>query len=182
MGVPQYNPVQPPDLTKEAYSKQSLYIFVDHCANLRPWQQEFTNKLANSNVDFYMLAQPGGGKTAPVVCHWVNNILGLSTNPNSQQPTNIQNLINLLTAPEKLNQVLWLAPIQALNNNLQLEFAERFVGIILQFLNKFATVYPSIGLTLPPTIGNNITIASPIREMGNKAGMEANQIAESLII
>jgi len=181
MGVPQYNPVQPPDLTKEAYSKQSLYIFVDHCANLRPWQQEFTNKLANSNVDFYMLAQPGGGKTAPVVCHWVNNILGLSTNPNSQQPTNIQNLINLLTAPEKLNQVLWLAPIQALNNNLQLEFAERFVGIILQFLNKFATVYPSIGLTLPPTIGNNITIASPIREMGNKAGMEANQIAESLI-
>lgn len=174
---------------KTPFGTKSLFSFVDHCANLRSWQQDIANQLANANNDLYILAQPGGGKTAPVVCYWAHNVLGLNTTPpkyNTPQPgTTIRNDINqiiqLLTNPQSVDQIIWLAPIQALNNNIELEYTERFVGgIITQFLNTFVEVIENsndIILNTFPT--PNTTIISAIRGMGDNA--RVRQLSEDLI-
>ena len=117
-------------------------IIVDHCANLKPWQQQLVGILsAQTREDIYILSQPGSGKTAPIICHWVNNILQIST---SQVP-NTQNLLRLITEPQNIPQVLWLVPIRNLGVNIQEEMTERFVDIILQILNRTGYIDPSSG-------------------------------------
>ena len=188
---PTYGPATLPTIDpnefKTPYSNKSVFTFIDHCADLRPWQQDFSNQLSNTNNDFYMLAQPGGGKTAPVVCYWVNTILGLSTKPTQFRPANttitkeIDNLITFLTNPEKLRQIIWLAPIQALNNNLATEFSERFIDIIIQFLNRFVELDSDNNIIINSFTSKNTSIISAIREMGIKSNHMANQLSQQLI-
>jgi len=176
-----------PNAFKTPFGTKSVFSFVDHCAELRPWQQNISKQLADTNHDFYLMAQPGGGKTGPVVCYWVNDILGLSTKPypynQPQQATvlrDIDRLIQLLTKPQDIDQIIWLAPIQALNNNIEIEYTERFVGgIIIQFLNRFVELSKNneIILNIFPTA--NTSIISAIREMGNNS-RETN-LSEQLI-
>jgi hypothetical protein len=187
MGNQRITPNNPNDF-KTSFGTKSLFSFVDHCAELRPWQQNISNRLAQTNYDFYILAQPGGGKTAPVVCYWINNILGLNTKPDpynhpqqSTVSTDINKIIQLLTNPQTINQIIWLAPIQALNNNIELEYTERFIGgIITQFLNRFVEIdrnSNNVILNIFPT--PNTTIISAIRGMGDKAG--GRRLSEELI-
>jgi hypothetical protein len=166
-----------PNAFKTPFGTRSVFSFVDHCAELRPWQQNISNQLAQTNYDFYLMAQPGGGKTAPVVCYWVNNILGLSTRPNPynrpQHATisrDINKLIQLLTKPQEIDQIVWLAPIQALNNNIELEYTERFIGgIIIQFLNRFVEMSRNNEIILNTFPTQNTSIISAIRGMGDNS-------------
>jgi len=176
-----------PNAFKTPFGTKSVFSFVDHCAELRPWQQNISNQLTQTNNDFYLMAQPGGGKTAPIVCYWVNNILGLNTRPspyNHQQQTtilrDINKLIQLLTNPQDIDQIIWLAPIQALNNNIEIEYTERFIGgIIIQFLNRFVELSKNNEIILNVFPTPNTSIISAIRGMGNNS-RETN-LSEQLI-
>jgi len=115
-------------------------IEIDQCANLYGWQ-EYLVKEIRTNKDIYILSEAGSGKTAPVICYWVNDILGLSTSINDP----INKFIEFLEHPEKIKQILWLAPIKNLTTQLEQETIERFVSIILQILNKSCTISRETG-------------------------------------
>jgi hypothetical protein len=132
---------------------------VDHCASLYGWQLQLAGMLNNPAKDIYILSGAGSGKTAPVICHWVNKILEIST---SQTPTN-QNLLRLISEPQNIPQVLWLVPIKNLSANIEQEMIERFVSIILQILNRTCYIKPNV--QGDPTSGN-IIFANSVLDMG----------------
>lgn len=109
-------------------------IEMDPCADLYGWQKQLVDKL-KENKDIYILSGPGSGKTAPVICYWINNIINIHTNGlvNSQE---FSNFMKLLTHPETIPQVMWMVPIKNLGANIEQEMIERFTSIILQILNK----------------------------------------------
>ena len=45
---------------------------------MRPWQKEVYTKLA-SGTDIYVAPSPGGGKTLPYICYWLDHIISLNT-------------------------------------------------------------------------------------------------------
>jgi len=176
------------------FHNKSLYIFVDNCANLRDWQRDFARRLEQENNDFYILAKPGSGKTAPLICHWVNNILGIkltqqSINANQQFNNDMVTIIKILTSPHELPQIMWLCPIQALNSNISEDFkTDKFIsGIILQFLNKLVKVNDRNEIILREINKTNnpeynvlnlpdrlITIKTIINLMGNISSQQAD--------
>ena len=141
-------------------SPSNLYstdeIEVGHCNNLHGWQQQLVGMLANSETnkkDIYILSQPGSGKTEPVMCYWVNNILGIKTSMVTPSPTDLANfsdnialdesVINLFLHPEKIGKVLWLVPIRNLSVNINEDVQEKFLtAIMLQILNRQVTFTP----------------------------------------
>ena len=155
--VPPFNQQQKGQDTP--YSTTSRVTYISPCDTLYGWQQSLINEL-HTRKDIYIIAQPGTGKTAPVVCYWINNILGINTSPTSNQSVNTQadrKLKKLLTAPESFEKVMWLAPIQNLNSNMNLNFTEDFVEIIVQFLNRIVGEPDSKGnLQKPSSIRNYI--------------------------
>ena len=130
-----------PEVTGAAQSISLAPIEVDQCANLFGWQSQLVN-LLQKNEDIYILAGPGGGKTAPIICYWVNNILKIPTNQNLTASLMSNNFMRLLTQPQTIPQVLWLVPIKNLAANIEQEMTERFVIIILQLLNRTCNVVP----------------------------------------
>lgn len=148
---------------------------VDQCANLYGWQMQLVGMLNQPNKDIYILSQPGSGKTAPVICHWVNNVLGISTS----QPPNEQHLLRFITKPQNIPQVLWLVPIRNLGVNIEEEMTERFASIILQILNRAGGTIPN------PVDGNlinlifnnpNLDINVIIKALGNFGGGKSRDL------
>jgi len=110
-------------------------IEMDPCQRLHGWQQQLVG-LLGGNDDVYVLSNPGSGKTAPVICYWINNILGISTRGRLNDDT----ATRLLFTPHQCPQVLWLVPIKALSANIEEEMIERFTSIILQMINKVCSI------------------------------------------
>lgn len=106
---------------------------MDPCSNLHGWQQQLVGMI-KSKSDVYIISPAGSGKTAPIICYWVNEILKISTN--KQVPLENINLERLLEHPEEVGQILWLVPIKNLSVNIEHETVERFVSIILQIINR----------------------------------------------
>ena len=150
-------------------------IEVDPCATLYGWQAQLASMLNNPQQDLYILSGAGSGKTAPVICHWVNRILEIST---SQAPIN-QNLLRLVTNPQSIPQVLWLVPIKNLSANIEQEMIERFVAIILQILNRTGYLDSNSGnMVFANDILNMDTI---IRSMSTFGGGESRDLVFSMI-
>ncbi len=153
-------------------------IEVDYCASLHPWQQQIVNEL-RTQQDIYILSQPGSGKTPPVICHWVNNILHISTNPNI--PTNDQVLINLLEHPENIPQILWLVPIKNLAANIEQEMIERFTAILLQIINRVCGINKATGEISFPNINPTLSIDNIIDALGKHGDRNSKQILMNMI-
>ncbi|HQF37195.1 MAG TPA: hypothetical protein PLL26_06195 [Candidatus Dojkabacteria bacterium] len=141
---------------------------IDHCANLFGWQQQLVTMLGSAK-DIYIIAAPGSGKTPPVICYWVNQILGISTS----QPPDQQNLIRLLTRPQDIPKVLWLVPIKNLSANIEQEMIERFVSIILQILNRTCYIDPT---TNDVVFFSANTMSLLIKSMSNFGGFDPSLI------
>jgi hypothetical protein len=146
--IPSAQPLNSPNLFK------GPNLEVDQCANLFGWQQQVVNILNNPKQDLYILSQAGSGKTAPVICHWVNKILNLSTSHHIDS----QDFINFLEHPERTNQVLWLVPIRNLGVNIEEEMIQRFTAIILQIINRSCATVQS---TTDPNSVDLIFSSSP---------------------
>jgi len=110
-------------------------IEMSPCQKLYGWQQQLVALLGGNN-DVYVLSNPGSGKTAPIICYWLNTVLGISTDTTVMPDFN--NMSRLLLNPHQCPQVLWLVPIKSLSANIEEEMIERFTSIILQILNKFS--------------------------------------------
>ena len=48
------------------------------CQKMRPFQSDIYNRLVGGQ-DLYITASPGGGKTLPYVCYWLDTVLILNT-------------------------------------------------------------------------------------------------------
>ena len=154
----------------------SLTIEVDPCSSLYGWQQQLVGMLNNPQQDIYILSGAGSGKTAPVICHWVNRILEIST---SQVPIN-QNLLRLVTEPQNIPQVLWLVPIKNLSANIEQDMIERFVSIILQILNRTGYIDNASGNMV---FANNIlNMGTIITSMSQVGGVESRNLLRSLVV
>jgi len=146
---------------------------VDHCANMHGWQQQLVGMLGG-NRDVYILSQPGSGKTLPVICYWVNTILGIST---GIQP-NSSSLMKLLTEPQNIPQVLWLVPIKNLSANIAQEMIERFTEIILQILNRTGSSDQNGNYIFDNT---NLDIRTIINSMSNFGSGQSRSLLLGLI-
>ena len=166
-------------------------IEVDHCADLHGWQQQVIRILNAQNEDLYVLSGAGSGKTAPVICYWVNTILQINTNQ-APQTIDFQRLLRIITEPQNIPQVLWLVPIRNLGGNIEEEMTERFVSIITQILNRASAIDPvtgnlNFGQNLILNIDGIITglgnysrnqIAGLVRGMIQNNQVQNNQISE----
>lgn len=173
--------------TAKLYPNENMEV--DLCGKMHGWQQQLAGML-NSNDDsgrprdIYILSQPGSGKTLPVICYWVNNILQISTS----QPPEPQHMLRLLTEPQNIPQVLWLVPIKNLCANIEQEMVERFTTIILQILNRtchFDALDPNNSnvrtLVFNRGVSEEYYIGTIIRSMSNFGGGQIRDLLLSMI-
>ena len=111
-----------------------------YCHQLRSEQQEIV-KILQSGSDVFINMGAGGGKTMPIVCYWLNSILGLNVLLNKDlTPAQINEgftkLYRLLFNNNDIEKLLILVPIKALGIQTQDDFIEVFEILLIQFFSK----------------------------------------------
>ena len=109
------------------------------CNSLEGWQRTLVNNLAgDQGRDQYVIALPGGGKTAPIFCYWSHHLLGLNTlGLRNTIPTigpNVAQLFetsNRSTAPK----LLIMVPVIVLAQQTAMEVRKILASIMMQFYN-----------------------------------------------
>lgn len=109
------------------------------CHSLESWQRSLVNNLAgDQGRDQYVIALPGGGKTAPIMCYWTHHMLGLNTLAlRNTVPTigpNVAQLFetsNRATAPK----LLIMVPVIVLAQQTGMEVRKILANIMMQFYN-----------------------------------------------
>jgi hypothetical protein len=65
----------------DVLNNQTIYtrgVLTRKCHDLRDWQKNVIRALTNKN-DIYLVAPPGAGKTMPIFCYFVHQLLGLGS-------------------------------------------------------------------------------------------------------
>ena len=111
-------------------------IRADNCARLFPWQQLIVNQL-RTGQDIYTIVSPGGGKTSPVVCYWIHEILKINTlrihNDNEMR----EHIERLLFGTRNLQKLVYLVPTRQLAQQTINDLREQLSNIIAQLLNWY---------------------------------------------
>ncbi len=131
------------------------------CQKMRPWQMEVYMNL-RSGRSLYVTASPGGGKTLPYTCHWLDNNLRLnvslmSAERNWNEITEV--ILNLLTDPGRLEKLLVTVPTRSLADQTTQEFKEFFASIITESLDRYFINFWEI--VLPGIDNGNIDYHHP---------------------
>ncbi|MDX1699599.1 MAG: DEAD/DEAH box helicase [Melioribacteraceae bacterium] len=109
-----------------------------NCERMRPWQKEVVGTLS-SGVDAYVAAAPGGGKTLPYVCYWLDYVLGLNATRVEERNWNsfADRIYNLFTNPAVINKTLITVPTRSLADQTVQEFKEHFARILVQGISLY---------------------------------------------
>lgn len=150
VGVLTPTPYQSPNTS---YKKQIQQHFrtdigpqIRYCSTLEPWQRNIVDSLSRER-DQYIIARPGGGKTLPVICYWLDRMLTLNvmrSYTNYGNP-NINNTLNsLFEAPHNRAdqpKLIFLVPIIALANQTSIEIRKDLANIMMQAFNSDPDYY-----------------------------------------
>jgi hypothetical protein len=106
---------------------------------MHSWQTEIFAKL--NNIDLYVPAPPGAGKTLPYICYWARNILGLQILSIYRTPQDkyLGFLDLLLNKSEKIKKIVILVPIRSLAQQTYQEFKVTFSQILSTLLYNIIT-------------------------------------------
>ena len=108
-------------------------IKIGHCATLRGWQQQLKDNI-NRN-DQYVIVSPGGGKTSPVICWWIQNCLNINL-LQTHSPSQISNILfNLLFNSSQLHKIMFLVPTRTLAQQTIHEFRVIFADLLSQIFS-----------------------------------------------
>lgn len=136
----QSNPVNLPQPT-QMYGKSNWGLNVSHCAHPKPWQREVLRALQTGREDIYVLAGTGAGKTLPIICHYVNNVLNINAEQTRKMSKmDLMNTINnLILKPELFKKLLITVPTRALTSEYYKDFKEHFTNVVVQGLYVMMT-------------------------------------------
>lgn len=109
-----------------------------NCERMRPWQKEVVGTLS-SGVDAYVTAAPGGGKTLPYICYWLDYVLRLNATRVEERNWNSfsDQIYNLFTNPSVINKLLITVPTRSLADQTVQEFKEHFARILVQGISLY---------------------------------------------
>lgn len=115
-------------------------IIYKFCHQLRPEQKLIVQELQDGK-DIYVNMGAGGGKTLPIICYWLNSILGLNVLlkrdlSNRELQEGFNNLTKILLDSEDLPKIMFLVPIKSLGIQMQDEFRKAIVILLSQFFTK----------------------------------------------
>lgn len=150
VGVLTPTPYQSPNTSYKNQIKQHFRTDIGpqirYCSTLEPWQRNIVDSLSKGQ-DQYIIARPGGGKTLPIICYWLDRMLSLNVMKsyiNYGNP-NINNTLNsLFEAPHsRTNQpkLIFLVPIITLANQTSIEIRKDLSNIMLQAFNSDPDYY-----------------------------------------
>ncbi len=119
------------------------YIY-KFCHKLRADQQEIIKAL-QSGKDVFVNMGAGGGKTMPILCYWLNNILKLNTflkrDLNIHERFEMSHIMGKIFYNSKdLPKVLFLVPTKTLAIQTEQEFQQVFNILLLQYFIKSTNV------------------------------------------
>ncbi len=119
-----------------------LYKF---CKTMRPEQQKIVNAL-RSQKDVFINMGAGGGKTQPIFCYWLNDILGLNVIMDQKTPGiraeaewTILQLIKLSNTDWP--KLLFLVPTRALADQSVRDFQDAIKDLMVQYFVKIMNNY-----------------------------------------
>ena len=118
-------------------------VTVGRCDSLRGWQQDLVRQFRSGN-DVYGIVAPGGGKTMPVICYWVNDILGINIIQNTSRNIINESIMSLLFNPQRLRKIAFLVPTRTLAQQTVQDIHEHFANIISQLLNNIFENLPNV--------------------------------------
>jgi len=136
-----YNPV--PTLPTENLIVKGLTA--RNCNTLEGWQNQIVRALINDN-DQYVIARPGGGKTLPIICYWMDRLLGLNTmkgmldirdTTDPRYAIILRNLNNLFRRTEVagIPKMLITVPVISLAQQTGMELRRDLASIFMQYYN-----------------------------------------------
>lgn len=114
----------------------SRTISVSHCANLKHWQQDIQNQLRTGR-DVYAIVSPGGGKTLPMLCYWVQELLGINVLRQIDERTLMQHLNMFLSDTPNVPKLLYLVPTRQLAQQTIKELESYLISIFTQLINWY---------------------------------------------
>jgi len=117
-------------------------ITISHCARLRGWQQTIVNDL-NTGQDSYIIVSPGGGKTLPVTCFWVQTVLGVNILSPPSERELLDYVTNFFYNLGNIPKLMYLVPTRKLALEAMNGFREILASLLGQIINWFFTIYDS---------------------------------------
>jgi len=152
---------QAPDIDHQGF----LY---KHCKSLRADQRQIVEALRRGR-DLYISMGAGGGKTMPIFCYWLNDLMGLNVimdqlhpDPNANQDSMNIVLNILLGNLSGMPKLLFLIPTRALGQQTFEDFQDALKQLMIQYIVK---------------ISNNFYHGNTRRE-SNKYSIDYNNINE----
>ncbi len=145
-------------ISKNAGNEQSEYsyaakapkidadgFFYKFCKTMRPEQQKIVGAL-KSKRDVFINMGAGGGKTQPIFCYWLNDILGLNVIMDQKTPGikaeaewTILQLIKLRNI--EWPKLLFLVPTRALADQSVRDFQDAIKDLMIQYFIKIINNY-----------------------------------------
>ncbi|MFW6242548.1 MAG: DEAD/DEAH box helicase [bacterium] len=105
-----------------------------YCAQLKPWQTSIVNQLRNGN-DLFTIVAPGGGKTLPIICYWIQEILGINLIKKQSKDEIFRHLNNLLYNTTRIPKLAYLVPTRTLAQQTTQEIIDVYANLFTQLVN-----------------------------------------------
>lgn len=115
-------------------------IRVGKCAQLYPWQRQIVDQLRRGS-DVFAIVSPGGGKTAPIICYWVQEILGINVIGTQRERELLDNFTKLIQNPQSIPQIMYLVPTRQLAQQTVQEMREILTHLLAQLMNWYLQTF-----------------------------------------
>jgi hypothetical protein len=115
------------------------------CSSMYGWQKEIYSLLKSTN-GVYVSASPGGGKTLPYTCYWIQEMLNIDVlgdiNANEATMANyIQLVEQIITGNTQIQRLVITVPTRTLANQTYQEFSVFFGNFLAEIMISIVDAY-----------------------------------------
>lgn len=118
----------PPQYVQHQHVPNPNSVTLSKCNQLYPWQQTIVNAI-RGRTDYCLDARPGAGKTLPIMCYWVNNILNVDVINNIQDLDTQHLWLTQFFNRRNNDKIVWAVPLIQLTINMASEFKKNILEL-----------------------------------------------------